>query len=99
MTEIDVQIARRHGTTIAIEATRERMQTSKIATTPSLTEIIAEKERAVGRLRHELHYEREGRLLGERLEEELRFLLERLRIAIINYAQGQKDIKAEYNRF
>lgn len=98
-TNIDIEIARRNGTTVAIEATKERMQASKTAPTPSLKEIIYEEKRESSRLRRELAYERRMRIEGDKLEEEVRYVLERLRMAVINHAQSQKDIKKEYDGF
>ncbi|KAF3031396.1 hypothetical protein E8E12_000423 [Didymella heteroderae] len=99
MTAIDVEMARMRGTTIAVEATQEHLQASKTATTPSLTDIIAAKERLVGRLRCELHFERESRILGDRLAGDLQLLIERCNMAVEMYEQDQRDIKAGYSRF
>ncbi|KAF2182634.1 hypothetical protein K469DRAFT_690740 [Zopfia rhizophila CBS 207.26] len=99
LSKTDVEIARRNGTTVAIEATKERMQASKTAATPSLTEIIYEEKRESGRLRRELDYERRVRIEGDKFEEEVRYVLERLRMAVINHVQSQKDIKKEYDSF
>ncbi|KAF8856248.1 hypothetical protein BDZ45DRAFT_691882 [Acephala macrosclerotiorum] len=55
-TPIDDEIARNNGTSVAIEATRESLEASKISTTPSLSEIIEHKTRENGRLREELAY-------------------------------------------
>lgn len=99
MTALDVEVAKRQGTTIAIEATQEHMQASKIATTPSLAEIIANKERAVGQLRHQLYFERMSKILGDRLAGDLQLLVERCNVAVEMYEQGQKDIRTEYGRF
>jgi hypothetical protein len=99
LTKTDVEIARRNGTTVAIEATKERMQALKAAATPSLTEIIYEEKRESSRLRWELDYERRMRIEGDRLEEEVTYILERLRMAVINHVQSQKDIKKEYDSF
>lgn len=98
-TNIDIEIARRNGTTVAIEATKERMQASKSASTPSLKEIIYEEKRESSRLRREVDYEHRMKIEGDKLEEEARYVLERLRMAVINYAQSLKDIKKEYESF
>ena len=98
-TSIDIEIARNHGTTVAIEATDESLQASKIAPTPSLSEIIEHKTRENGRLRYELAYlqrkqaidlsalEKAGRLVAE-LYHTLR---ERKRLgALIDHDFGKK---------
>lgn len=79
--------------------TRGHLQGSKIATTPSLTEIIAEKERRVGQLRCELHFERESRVLGETLAGGLLLLVGKCNKAMDIYKQGQENIRAEYEQF
>ena len=53
-TPIDAEIARNHGTSVAIEATNESLQASKTAPTPSLSEIIDHRTRENGRLRQQL---------------------------------------------
>lgn len=55
-TSIDVEIARNQGTTVAIEATDESLQASKIVPTPSLSKIIEYKTRENSRLRYKLAY-------------------------------------------
>jgi hypothetical protein len=98
-TQIDLAVARKNGSTIAIDATTERMQSSKKTPTPSLSEIIYEVKKENTRLRAEANYERQRALLGQRLAEEMQFIYERLRMSIINYNQGIKDIESERNNF
>jgi hypothetical protein len=56
-TSIDAKIAHNNGTSVAIEATNKSLQASKIVPTPSLSEIIEQRTRENGRLRHELAYQ------------------------------------------
>lgn len=56
-TPIDAKIAHNNGTSVAIEATNESLQASKTVPTPSLSEIIEQRTRENGRLRHELAYQ------------------------------------------
>jgi hypothetical protein len=99
LTSVDFEIAKRNGTTVAIEATREHMQASKTAVTPSLTEIIYEAKQENGRLRHEHAYQCRKARQCEIFEEEMRYVFERFRMAFINYMQGMKDIEAEHSEF
>ena len=84
---------------MAIEATKDRMCSSKDTVTPSLTEIIFEEKRESGRLRREVDFERRMRIEGEKLEEEVKYVVERLRMAVISHVQSQKEIRAEYDSF
>jgi len=95
-TKVDLEIARNHGSSMAIEATPERLQASKNMPTPSLTEIIVDLNRRNGRLTRQLLYADRMRELGTDLLEESTFILERLRMAVINFKQGQKDIENEF---
>lgn len=95
-TKVDLEIARNHGSSMAIDATREKLQASKNTPTPSMTEIIADLNRRNGRLTCQLLYADRMRELGTDLLEEATFILERLRMAVINFKQGQKDIENEF---
>ncbi len=96
-TKVDLEIARNHGSSMAIDATTERLQASKNIPTPSLTEIIADLSRRNGHLTRQALYGDRMRELGTDLLEEATFVLERLRMAVINFKQGQKDIENEFN--
>jgi hypothetical protein len=56
-TSIDAKIAQNNGSSVAIEATSESIQSSKIVPTPSLSEIIDQRTRENGRLRYEVAYQ------------------------------------------
>ncbi|KAH6884979.1 hypothetical protein B0T10DRAFT_462671 [Thelonectria olida] len=90
---VDRAIAKAHGQTVALEATREELEAGKSPTTPSLKEIIDSKTRENGRLREELAYLQQLEKLGENLREELEYVMDRLRMAIVTFRKGQRDIR------
>src|SRR4051812_20491426 len=55
-TAVDVEIANHQGSTVAIEATQERMQAAKKMPTPNLSQMIEQRTCENGRLRHELAF-------------------------------------------
>jgi hypothetical protein len=63
-TSIDAKIAHNNGTSVANEATSESLQASKMVPTPSLSEIIDQRTRENGRLRHELAYQQSKQGVG-----------------------------------
>jgi hypothetical protein len=75
LTKTNVKIARRNRTTVVIKATNKYMQASKVAITLSLKEIIYEEKQESSRLRQELDYEHRIRIKGNKLKEEVSFIL------------------------
>jgi hypothetical protein len=63
-TSIDAKIAHNNGTSVAIEATNENLQAANTVPTPSLSEIIEQRTRENGRLRHELAYQQSKQGVG-----------------------------------
>jgi hypothetical protein len=55
---IDTEISRNEGTSVAIEATSESLPAPRIAQTPSLFEMIEQRNKENDRLRHKLAYQR-----------------------------------------
>lgn len=84
-------IAEANGASVALDAVPEILQAGKQCTTPSLTEIIEEKTRENGRLRGELAYLQQVRQLGESLREEVDYVCERLRFALLTFMKGKED--------
>lgn len=95
---IDKAIAQVHGSSVALDATRDNLNASKLLPTPSLKELIEEKTRENGRLREELAYLQQIQQLGDHLREEVEYVTERLHLAISSFRKGQKDIKRAMNR-
>ncbi|KAH7418762.1 hypothetical protein BKA64DRAFT_763401 [Cadophora sp. MPI-SDFR-AT-0126] len=103
-TPIDTKIAHNNGTSVAIEATKESLQASKTVPTPSLSEIIDQRTRENGRLRHELAYQQRKQAIDlstlekvGRVVAELRHTLrEHKRLeAVIDHDFGKIDTSEE----
>lgn len=92
---IDQAIAQAQGSSVALDATAERLQAAKYHPTPSLSEIIEARTRENSRLRAELAYFQQVQQLGEHLKEELQYVTERLQLAVNSYNKGQKDLDQE----
>ncbi|KAI1416928.1 hypothetical protein F5Y13DRAFT_153344 [Hypoxylon sp. FL1857] len=92
---IDKAIAKAHGSSVALDATRENLEAGKAMTTPSLKEIIEIRTSENGRLREELAYLQQIQELGEHLREEVEYVMERLQLAVNSFRKGQKDIERE----
>jgi hypothetical protein len=83
-TAVDIKIARNHGTTMAIEASREKIQTSKRMPTPDLSQIIQERTRQIVELEQELTCLEEKHGAAEYLYEEVTLVLTSLQKALLN---------------
>jgi hypothetical protein len=104
LTSINAKITQNNRTLVAIKATSESIQSSKIVPTPSLSEIINQRTRENGRLRYKVAYQQriqEAGLftLGEvgRVVAELRHILreyKRLQ-AVIDHDFGKIGIGKE----
>src|SRR2546430_8559384 len=95
-TAIDIEIADNQGSTMAIETTPEKLQASKKMPTPSLSQMIEQLTRENGYLRQELAYQYRMRDASMYLLEETRFVVERLRMAVITFRKVQKEIEDEF---
>jgi hypothetical protein len=97
LNHIDILLSRNNGSSIAIDASQEHLQASKTLPALSAEDNIIELNRVQGRLRRELTYSYELNNLGRDLVDEVDYVVERLRIAIINFKQGQKDVENEFS--
>jgi hypothetical protein len=95
-TDVDIEIARNNGTTVATEATKERLQASKSIPNLSLSPTIEQRIRENGRLRQELAYQHRKHAASLRLLEEVRHAVERLQLAVIDFQKLQKEIEDEF---
>ena len=75
--KVNLKIARHKGSSVAVDATYERLQASKYSPTPSLSQIIEDLTRENGRLRYELAFRYRLDKLGHDLQEEARYVIER----------------------
>jgi len=94
-TAIDLQIAEHQGSTIAIEATQERMQAAKLMPTPNLTQIIEYKTWENGQLRQELAYSQRKHGASMYLLEEVKLVVESLQQALVNFQRLHTEFDHE----
>jgi len=85
LTAVDTEIARNQGSSVAIEATPERMQAAKKMPTPSLTHIIEQKTWENGQLHQELAYQQRKHGASMYLLEEVRLVVGSLQQALLNF--------------
>jgi hypothetical protein len=95
-TAVDAEIARSGGSSVAIEATKERSQASKNITTPSLSQIIEQRTRENGQLRQELLYEQRRHSASMYLLEEVKMGVKSLQQALINFQQIYMEVENEF---
>lgn len=94
-TELDRATARRGGTTVALEATRDRLQQAKSETQSTAAQQVVTLRQELDLALRENDTQRRLASLGKNLHDEMRYLHERLRMALIEYAQGCKDLQRE----
>lgn len=95
-TAVDAEIARNGGSSLAIEATKERSQASKNITTPSLSQIIEQRTWENGQLRQELLYEQRRHGASMYLLEEVKMAVKSLQQALINFQQIHMEVENEF---
>lgn len=84
---IDIEIANHSGSTVAIEATPERVQAAKKMPTPSLSQMIEQLTWQNGQLRSEIDYHQ--RLHGPSL-----YLLQKTRLVVKSLQQVVENFDA-----
>lgn len=89
---IDKAIRDVRGSTVALDATPEKLEANKHPAPPSLKEIIEEKTRENGRLRAELAYLQSMQQIGEELRGEVDYVQERLRLAVVSFHRRHKEL-------
>jgi len=90
---IDLTIQKHQGSTIALDLMPNSVQASKDEPTPSLKEMIETMSRENGRLREELAYRQKLQELGEELRQDVDYVIDRLKTAVVTFQRGQKDIE------
>lgn len=90
---IDRAIGDVRGSTVALDATPEKLAATKYPATPSLKEIVEDKTRENGRLRAELAYLQNMQQIGEELRGEVEYVEERLRLAVVSFRRRRKDLE------
>jgi hypothetical protein len=94
---IDTEISRNEGTSVAIEATSESLPAPRIAQTPSLFEMIEQRNKENDRLRHKLAYQRTKQGGELHLLEEVRLVIQNLQQALIEYHKLQSSIDYDFS--
>jgi hypothetical protein len=94
-TAVDAEIARNGGSSVAIEATKERSQAFKNNPTPSLSQIIEQRTWENGQLRQELLYQQRRHGASMYLLEEVKMAAKSLQQALINFQQIHMDAENE----
>jgi hypothetical protein len=95
LTALDKAIADRHGSSIAIEATRERIEATKAMPTPSLSKIIEQRTWENGQLRQELAHHQRKYGASLYLLEEVKRAVDSLQQALINFQRLNTELGDE----
>jgi hypothetical protein len=97
-TPVDIEINRHRGTTVAVEATTERLQASKRAPVPDLAQRIQELTRENGRLRLEIAYHQNMQKNTPDFIEDVKFVVERLEQVVIKFDRMQRVVKDDWEQ-
>jgi len=89
---LDILIGYNVGSSVMLEATLERLQASKKNPRPTLSQEIEQLTRENGYLRQELTYHHKMHEASIRLAWETQDVVERLRRAVFDYRNTQKEI-------
>jgi len=94
---IDAEIARNERMLITIEAISESLPAPRIAQTPSLFEMIEQRNKENDRLRHKLAHQRTKQKEKLHLLEEVKLVIQKLQQALIKYHKLQNSIDYEFS--
>jgi hypothetical protein len=89
-TRVDIQIARNHGSTMAIEASRDRIQAAKNRPAPDLSQMIRERTDQIIYLEQELEYLERRHRATEYLYHEIFLVLVTLQKALLQFQACEK---------
>ena len=90
-TAVDGEIARNNGSSVALEATQERLQEAKNMPTPSLSKIIEQRTWENGQLRQELAYHQRKNAASVYLLEEVRHVVDFLQQAMVSFQKLSRE--------
>lgn len=93
---VDLKIAHHHGTSVALEATTERLEASKKAPISSPEERIHELTKEGGQQRLEIRYHLQMQDATRDLYEDCKFVAERLERAIAKFSSVQEEVEADW---
>jgi vacuolar-type H+-ATPase subunit I/STV1 len=96
LTALDIKIANNHGTTMAIEASREAIQAAKKMPTPDLSQMIRERTRQIMQLEQELLCLEQKYGAAEYLYQEILLVLSTLQEALRNFGKLSADAKVAF---
>ncbi|PSN58589.1 hypothetical protein BS50DRAFT_641642 [Corynespora cassiicola Philippines] len=94
-TAVDVEIAAHQGSTVAMDATHERMQAAKRMPTPSLSQMIEQRTWENGQLRQELAYRQRKHGASLYLLEEVKLVVESLQQALVNFQKLNAQVEGD----
>ncbi len=94
---IDLTIRQYRGCTVALEMMPDALQASKEEPTPSLKQMIEILSRENGRLREELAYRQRLQELGEELRQEVVYVADRLKMAVVTFQKEREDIRKDFH--
>jgi hypothetical protein len=97
-TPLDVVIGQHHGSTVALEATPDRLQTAKNKPIPSLSERIEQLSTENGHLRHEMFYYQRMHDATRDFQEDVKQVLEKLRRAVSRFKGAQRRVDEDWVR-
>jgi cell division septum initiation protein DivIVA len=92
---IDEAIAKVHGSSVALDATPERLAAAKHQPTPSLKEIIESRTRENSDLREEIKYLLREKELADWLAGEFDYVRERAERVLKDYHKAVQDLDRE----
>lgn len=96
---IDIEIGRNNGSTVALEATPERVQASKRMPIPTLSQRIEELTRENSHLRQEVAYHQRLQRPMRDLQRGLESAMRKLQQHIDGFNKEQREAEAEYMDF
>ncbi|KAF3030335.1 hypothetical protein E8E12_000426 [Didymella heteroderae] len=95
---IDIEIANHNGSTVAIEATPDRLQAAKKTPTPSLSQMVEQLTWQNGQLRSEIDYHQRRHAASLYLLQKTRLIVKSLEQAIENFGSLDGEPQASTAR-
>ena len=92
---IDVVIGHHGGSTVALEATRERLKASKQCPIPPLSERIEQLSIENGHLRHEIVYYQEMFAASRKLQEDVQYISDKLQRVLARFHAIRRQLDQE----
>jgi hypothetical protein len=93
-----LEIGRHNGTTVALDATDDRLQASKKAPAPSLSERVHELTRENGQFRLEIRFYQQKQDAVQVLRQDVKFLAEKLEYALVEYNKVESEARDDWHQ-